>query len=90
MADVNVTKSCPHCGTEMNLKVASYPMGSAFMKERFHVDIYSCPNCRLVKLFETENVEDMVVCPKCGNRHSAKERCSICALNSAFDGTFTN
>ena len=88
MAANETSKMCPHCYTPMKLKIAGYPMGSAFIKERVHVDIYSCPTCALVKLFDSD--ADMVTCPKCGQRHSAKEACPVCALNSAFDGSFTN
>ena len=44
-------KLCPTCGDEMVLEVASYPMGSVFLKERFHVDIYRFPKCDRVNLF---------------------------------------
>ena len=43
MAANETSKMCPHCYTPMKLKIAGYPMGSAFIKERVHVDIYSCP-----------------------------------------------
>ena len=45
-------KMCPHCYVPMEEKVANYPMGSALLSvDRFHVDIYCCPQCKLVKLF---------------------------------------
>ena len=62
-------KLCPTCGDEMVLEVASYPMGSVFLKERFHVDIY----------------RKLVTCPVCGSSHHADERCAICAINAAFE-----
>ncbi len=76
-------KICPNCQKEMVLEVASYPMGSAFLSNRFHVDIYSCPQCSRVELFAAK--DDMVTCPVCGSVHPAKEKCVACALNTAFD-----
>ncbi len=75
-------KMCPHCNVEMIREIASYPMGSALMKERFHVDIYRCPKCDRVKLFAAES--KMVTCPVCGTVHPASEGCIVCALNGAF------
>lgn len=69
----------------MELKAASYPMGSALFSERFYVDIFSCPKCDKVELFAAKS--DLVTCPVCGSEHHARERCVICALNSAFDGS---
>lgn len=83
-----LNKICPNCETEMELEVHSYPMGSAFLLDRFHVDIYRCPNCDKVELFAAAK-GDMVTCPVCGSSHSAKEKCAICALNTAFDGSHT-
>ncbi len=78
-------KLCPVCNKELVLEEAGYPMGSAFLKsDRIHVDIYSCPECHRVELFQANS--DMVKCPKCGTLHSAKEECAICALNKALDG----
>ena len=82
------TKICPICNKALELKVSSYPMGSAFIKDRIHVDIYVCPECERVELFNADS--DMVTCPVCGNVHSKMEKCSICALNTAFDGSHTN
>lgn len=75
-------KMCPHCDKEMVREIASYAMGSALSKERFHVDIYRCPLCNRVKLFAAES--HMVTCPVCGSTHPANENCIICALNGAF------
>ena len=80
----NGKKLCPACGDELVLEVASYPMGSVFLKERFHVDIYRCPKCDRVELFAAKS--RMVTCPVCGTLHHADERCAICAINAAFDG----
>lgn len=77
-------KICPTCGEEMVLEVASYPMGSAFLTNRFHVDIYRCPKCDRVKLYAAKS--NLVTCPVCGSTHHANERCVVCALNTAFDG----
>lgn len=88
MADA-AKKTCPVCQSEMELESKSYPMGSAFLKiNRFHVDIYRCPNCDRVELFAAKS--DLVTCPVCGCTHSAQEKCFTCALSSAFDGTYTN
>ena len=51
-------KICSACGREMELAVKSYPLGSAFQLKRLHADIYRCPACRRVELFEAES--DMV------------------------------
>lgn len=75
-------KICYSCQNEMKLKVASYPMGSAFVRDRFHVDIYCCPVCQRVALFAAES--DSVVCPVCGTTHNAREKCPLCAINAAF------
>ncbi len=77
------SKLCPTCGGGMVLEVASYPMGSVFLKERFHVDIYRCPNCDRVNLFAAKS--KLITCPVCGSVHHADERCAICAINAAFD-----
>lgn len=77
-------KICPVCKKTMTLKEKSYPMGSALFKaDRFHVDIYACNTCGHVELFEAES--DLVKCPVCGNMHSPKEACAICALNKGLD-----
>lgn len=88
MAEQTAAKVCPACGGAMELEVRSYPMGSAFVHERFHVDIYRCPKCDRVELFAADS--EMVTCPVCGGVHSAKEKCPLCALNTAFDGSYTN
>ena len=89
--DNAAVKMCPHCNVPMEEKVASYPMGSAFLSvDRFHVDIYCCPKCQLVKLFASQRPDDLVKCPKCGTMHPKNEKCAICALNIAFDGSHTN
>lgn len=76
-------KLCLACNCELELASAAFPMGSTFAHERFHVDIYRCPKCGRVELFAAEE-EKKVICPKCGATHSPKERCPICAINSAF------
>ena len=77
-------KMCPSCHKTLTLREKGYPMGSALLKaDRVHVDIYECPECHGIRLYASEG--DMVKCPKCGNLHSAKEKCAICALNSALD-----
>ena len=78
-------KTCSTCGLELELAVKSYPLGSAFQMKRLHADIYRCPSCRRVELFEVES--DMVTCPVCGAQHPAQERCFTCALDAAFGGT---
>jgi ssDNA-binding Zn-finger/Zn-ribbon topoisomerase 1 len=80
-------KICSRCGEEMELKEASFPMGSALSAQRFHVDIYSCPKCNKVELFAAES--DVVTCPVCGHVHPAREKCVRCALSTAFDGSHT-
>ena len=77
-------KLCPVCHKPLVLKEESYPMGSALFKaDRVHVDIYECPECERVELFAAKS--DLVKCPKCGNMHSAKEACAVCALNAGLD-----
>ena len=76
-------KICLACNRELELASASFPMGSTLAHERFHVDIYRCPACGRVELFAAEE-EELVTCPVCGATHSPKERCPICAINSAF------
>ena len=76
-------KICLACQSEMELAVDSFPIGSTLAHNRFHVHIYRCPKCERVELFAAEEPA-MVVCPKCGATHSSKERCPICAINSAF------
>ena len=77
-------KICSACGREIELAVKSYPLGSAFQLKRLHADIYRCPACRRVELFEAES--DMVTCPVCGVAHPTQERCVSCALDTAFGG----
>lgn len=78
-------KLCPTCKEEMVLEIASYPMGSAFRKERFFVDIYRCAKCDRVKLFAAKGKNDMVTCPVCGAAHHANESCVRCAIRTALD-----
>ena len=79
-------KICSTCGLEMELAVKSYPLGSVFQVKRLHADIYRCPACKRVELFESEAESDLVVCPVCGVAHPAQERCVSCALDTAFGG----
>ena len=79
-------KLCPVCGKEMELKEKSYAMGSTLFTNRFHVDIYACPQCEHVELFAAQ--QDMVTCPVCGTVHPANEKCAICALNTVLDGKY--
>ena len=77
-------KVCRYCNKPLKLRESGYPMGSALLKaDRVHVDIYECPDCHKIELFASDS--DMVTCPKCGNVHSAKEACVVCAMNAAFD-----
>ncbi|MBQ7150965.1 MAG: zf-TFIIB domain-containing protein [Synergistaceae bacterium] len=77
-------RMCPSCHTVLTLKEKDYPMGSAFLKaDRFHVDIYECPECHGVRLYAAE--PELVTCPKCGSLHSPREACAVCALNGAID-----
>ena len=76
-----VKKVCPVCETELRLAQKGYAMGSPLAGDRFHVDIYVCPDCGRVSLFEAES--DMVTCPVCGTHHHRGERCVNCALNDA-------
>jgi hypothetical protein len=39
---------CPACQSGLILASASFPMGSTFARERFHVDIYRCLKCARV------------------------------------------
>lgn len=82
-------KLCPVCQCEMELAVESYPMGSAFLHERFHVNIFRCPKCDRVELFAAGKPE-LVTCPVCGATHSPKEKCPICAINTAFSDHAAN
>ena len=77
MSDLS-KRLCAACQCELTLASASFPMGSTLAHERFHVDIYRCPQCGRVEL------EAFVTCPVCGATHSPKEKCPICAINSAF------
>lgn len=82
MSDLS-KRLCAACQCELTLASASFPMGSTLAHERFHVDIYRCPQCGRVELFAAEQ-EAFVTCPVCGATHSPKEKCPICAINSAF------
>lgn len=79
------TKTCPVCNVPLDLKEAGYPMGSVLAHNRIHADIYACPQCGYVALFESAP-EELIICPVCGHRHSAKEQCIICALNRQLGG----
>lgn len=76
-------KLCLGCQSELVLASASFPMGSVFAHERFHADIYRCPQCGRIALFAAE-MEALVTCPVCGATHSPKEKCPMCAINAAF------
>ena len=64
----------------------SYAMGSHLFSDRFHVDIYTCPQCGHVELFAAK--AELVNCPKCGTPHPANEKCPICALDTVLDGKY--
>ena len=76
-------KVCPVCGVDLKLAQAGYAMGSPLASDRFHADIYVCPDCGRVSLFKAETDDDMVKCPVCGTMHHKGERCVNCALNDA-------
>ena len=38
-------KFCPNCQGRMELAVGEYPVGDAFDRNWFHVDVYYCPAC---------------------------------------------
>ena len=79
-------KTCTVCGKELELSKSSYAMGSHLFADRFHVDIYTCPQCGHVELFAAK--AELVNCPKCGTPHPANEKCPICALDTVLDGKY--
>ena len=76
-------KLCPVCNVKMNLRSKGYAMGSPLSFNRFHADIYSCPQCGRVRLYAAE--EMLVKCPVCGRMHHPDEACINCAINKASD-----
>lgn len=72
-------KSCPVCNVPLKLESKGYPMGSPLNFHRVHSDIYSCPKCQRVILFDAD--EELVACPVCGHMHHPDERCIVCAMN---------
>ena len=79
-------KKCTVCGKELELSKSSYAMGSHLFADRFHVDIYTCPQCGHVELFAAK--AELVNCPKCGTPHPVNEKCPICALDTVLDGKY--
>lgn len=75
-------KVCPVCNVDLKLAQEGYAMGSPLASDRFHVDIYVCPDCGRVSLFKAAD-RDMVKCTVCGILHHKGERCVNCALNDA-------
>ncbi|MBQ6971548.1 MAG: hypothetical protein IJP86_04250 [Synergistaceae bacterium] len=73
-------RECPACHVKLEERSEGYAMGSALTLNRLHADIYTCPECRRIFLYESEG-DRMVKCPVCGNMHHAGEKCLFCALN---------
>lgn len=82
-------KKCPVCNVELQAKSESYAMGSLLSFKRFQADIYSCPKCNGIFLFESEK-DVLVTCPVCGTKHHKNEPCITCALNKASDAESGN
>ena len=82
-------KKCPVCNVELTKKSEGYAMGSPLSFNRFHADIYTCPKCNSVYLFENEK-DLMVTCPVCGTQHHKGEECLICALNKVSEANVIN
>ena len=56
-----------------------------------------CPHCYVPMEEKVANypmgsalLSDLVKCPVCGTMHPKNEKCAICALNTAFDGSHNN
>ena len=77
MAEV---KTCVSCNVPLELKSKGYAMGSSLSHSRMHADVYVCPKCRRMYLYESES-DNMVKCPVCGNMHHSGEKCLYCELN---------
>ena len=73
-------KTCPICRVGLELKTKGYAMGSSLSHNRMHADVFVCPECRGVYLYESE-ADNMVKCPVCGSMHHAGEKCLFCELN---------
>ena len=88
MSEKNL-KVCPSCNVDLKSKSDGYAMGSPLARNRFHTDIYSCPKCGRIFLFESER-DVMVTCPVCGTQHYKNEPCITCALNKGIDAEAGN
>ena len=75
-------KQCPVCHVDLELKTKGYPMGSSLSHNRLHADLYVCPECRGMYLYESDS-DRMVKCPVCGNMHHYGEKCLFCELIKA-------
>ena len=74
------TKTCPVCNIPLELKTEGYAMGSSLSRNRMHADLYVCPKCRGIHMYESKS-DNMVKCPVCGNMHHEGEKCLYCELN---------
>ncbi len=80
------SKICPVCNVALKTKSDGYAMGSPLARNRFHTDIYACPKCQRIFLFEHEDEKEVwVTCPVCGTKHHKDEECITCALNKASE-----
>ncbi len=73
-------KTCPACNVNLEPKTNGYAMGSVLAHDRIHADVYVCPKCKGIYLYESEN-DNMMKCPVCGNMHHVGEKCLYCELN---------
>ena len=73
-------KMCPVCKVPLEAKKKGYAMGSSLSHSRMHADLYVCPSCRGIYMYESMS-DNMVKCPVCGNLHHAGEKCLYCELN---------
>ena len=93
-----IQRKCPACGAEMECKQENFRIGAdgrgglISWRPQYYVDLYSCPQCGKVELYDAEfrqareredsAVQDEeVTCPVCGTKHSSLINCPSCALH---------
>lgn len=101
-ANVNTGRLCTACGTMLVCRLRNFSIGqdgygglSSLGLPSYEVDLFSCPRCGKVELYEPqfssqfipeEDPEEQVTCPVCGTRHSSLIGCPTCAIRMAASG----
>ena len=90
-----IERKCPACGAAMECRQENFQIGAdgrgglINWMPQYYVDLYACPQCGKVELYDAEfrqkrekkPEDEEVTCPVCGTKHSPLIGCPRCALN---------